>query len=169
MPITQPRMLSLLGAARDYQNSMERFFAVAQETRARVEQGQITVQEGFDLLAISIRPELMLEFPYESPAVIRQELQHFKRESRRNENKARKLRENRAAARLGLPKPQRGDGREHGWKGGKAGGRAQFGLTTEPQAARTANTQPGGTASAPLHGPSAARAGNRARAWAGQP
>lgn len=132
MPITQPRMLSLLGAAQDYQQTMDKLFELVQETRARVESGEITLEQGFNLLAVQIRPELLLQFPYQSPVVIQQEIAHFKREARRNARKAQKLRENRQAARLGLPRPERGDGREHGWKGGRSGGRGQFGLGAVP-------------------------------------
>lgn len=137
MPITQDRMLSLLGAAQDYQNTMERLFALGQETRARVESKEISLEEGFNLLCLTVRPELMLQFPYESPMVIKTESIHFAQNYKRNRNKALKLRENRQAAQLGLPKPYRGDGREHGKRGGRTGGdRKQF-LVAQPQVSRS--------------------------------
>ncbi len=114
MPITQDRMLSLLAAGEDYQQALERYWVVAQSTRQRVAAGQITAQQGFDLLAIETRPEWLLKYPYDSPAVLKLEHLHFKRESKRNKRKAEKARENRAAQHAGELPPDRGDGREFG-------------------------------------------------------
>lgn len=121
MPITQDRMLSLLAAAQDYQDAMNRFFALAESTRLQVEVGSLTLDQGFTTLAISLRPELMLQFPFQSPTVIRLEVAHFTRERKRNERKAEKARENREADRHGLPRPLRGDGGQSGILGGKPG------------------------------------------------
>ena len=114
MPITQERILSLLAAAVDYQQALERYWIIAQSTRQRVGAGQLTPQQGFDLLAIETRPEWLLQHSYDSPAVIKLEQLHFKREAKRNTRKAAKARENRDADKRGEPRPDRGNGREYG-------------------------------------------------------
>lgn len=114
MPITQSRMLSLIGAALDYQQAMDRFFELAQTLRADVQSGGKTEAEAFNILAINLRPELLLNYPLDSPLVIRLEQEHYRRESRRNARKAQKARENKAAAQAGLPPPARGDGSYQG-------------------------------------------------------
>lgn len=133
MPITQSRMLSLLAAAQDYADAMERFWSICTETRNRFQQGEITAAQAVDLMAISIRPELMLQFPYQSPTVLKLEAKHFAMEKRRNERKTEKARENRERAAMGLPPPNRGTGKEHGWKGGsRRGGAPIHPLSIQP-------------------------------------
>lgn len=117
MPIKQDRMLSLLAAARDYQLGLEKFFEMGQDIRGRVANNELTAKQALDLLIPGIRPELLLRFPYESPTVIMLESRHFAKERKRNERKAQKLRENRQAARLGLPRPERGNGAASGPQG----------------------------------------------------
>ncbi len=122
MPITQARMLSLLAAAEDYAQAMNRFARIANITKARVESGQISPESAFDLIAVESLQSL-LEHPMESNTVIKMERFHFNKEAKRNARKAEKMAENRAAKRLNSPKPNRGDG---GYFGRMGAGRGSF-------------------------------------------
>jgi len=131
-------MLSLLAAAQDYQTTFERFFQTIQNTRDLVLTGQLDPSTAIQSLALNARPEFLLQFPYDSPSVIRLEVKHFAKERRRNDRKKQKLRENRVNAAMGLPTPDRGKGGDHGWKGGHGAGTAALNIT--PDISATAGT-----------------------------
>ena len=111
-------MLSLLGAAQDYQLALARLIEEINQQHAKCMSGKITAEQALIYIAINARAGLMLRYPDQSPAVIKLESVHFAREKRRNIRKATKLRENRIADKLGAPRPIRGDGREYGKYGG---------------------------------------------------
>lgn len=125
MPITQARMISLIGAALDYKQALDQLVELVQSARQSPDPG---------LRLLSFAPgahaEFLLKSALQTQLVIALESTHFRRESRRNAKKAANLREDREAERWGLTKPQRGDGGSHGGKG-KARARLP-GLPLEP-------------------------------------
>lgn len=122
MAITQARMLSLLAAAQDFQQALAKITDQCDVIRAQLTSGLITEAEALEQFKLHTIPMLALQFPMESPAIIKLETAHFAREARRNERKAEKARENRAAQRDGLPKPDRGNGAQFGKLGSNSRG-----------------------------------------------
>lgn len=112
MPITQARMISLIGAAQDYQQALARLAERIEQYGLDTERGTISHRQALEILRLESQPHLVLSFPLESPVIIGTEAKHFKLNGRRNARKAANLRENREHEKLGLPKPDRGDGRQ---------------------------------------------------------
>lgn len=108
MPITQPRMLDLLDAAQDYRQAVSQIIAIARDENTRVSTGQTSLKDSFEYLVTNMNPLLLLKEPTKSEITIILEAKHFKKFREQNIRKARKLRENREADRLGEPRPNRG-------------------------------------------------------------
>lgn len=111
MPITQSRVLSILGAAQDYQQAALQIIDFIAQQVDNVQSGKLTAEQAFRLIAIDATPQLILKYPNESEQVLRDELKHFRRHVRENTRKAEKMRINRECDKLGIPRPDRGDGR----------------------------------------------------------
>lgn len=139
MPITQARMLSLLAAAQDYQQAFQTIMEKAEHIRSYLLARQITPEQACEQYEKATLPLLLLQYPYDSPVVLRFESLHFAKEKKRNDRKAAKARENRLADSTGQPRPNRGDGRQYGYLGGpKEVQRQKHQITIEPSIAATA-------------------------------
>lgn len=114
MPITQARMLSVLAAARDYQQALNRVGDYIEQSLLEHEKGRLTIEQCITRILTHSRPSLLLAHPEQSYEVISKETAHFSRERRRNERKAEKLREDRMDKALNRPKRNRGNGAEYG-------------------------------------------------------
>ncbi len=111
MPITQARVLSLLGAGQDYQRGLEKLISLIHGMQAKTDNGRIEPGSALATITAQASTLALLQQPVESPLVIRLEAIHFAKEGRRNVQKTAKARENRMYAAEGLPHPNRGDGR----------------------------------------------------------
>lgn len=107
-------MLSILAAARDYQQALSRISEYIEQTIKDLDQSKLTPEQAVTRIFAHSRPGLLLLHQIKSSEVIHNETVHFTREHKRNERKAEKLREDRINAALGRPKINRGDGREFG-------------------------------------------------------
>lgn len=140
MPITQSRMLSLLAAARDYQQALARVTDYIDQSINDISRGRKTPEQALNSILANSRPGLLLMHPTESPTVLQLETVHFTRERKRNERKAEKARENRMAQYLGVPKPNRGDGREFGRLGSAKSRQVLGAIAPDPTATSPAST-----------------------------
>lgn len=110
MPITQARVLSLLGAAQDYQRALEKLIALAKEMQHKSDNRRIEPGSALATIASQASELALLQYPVESALVIRLEAIHFTKEGRRNLQKTAKSRDNKMHEIEGLPKPNRGKG-----------------------------------------------------------
>ncbi len=107
MPITQSRMIALVSAAQDYKQALDQVCGFITKQHERHTAGQITSDQACELLFSSANAMFLLAQPIESALAIVAEAKHFRVNSRRNERKAEKARENRLAERAGQPRPKR--------------------------------------------------------------
>lgn len=138
MPITQDRMLSLIGAAQDYEQALTGLVETINSFHTRALRGELSVEDALSSLAANSHPGMLLKYPLDTPVVLRIEATHFAREKRRNARKAEKLRENRMADFYNQPRPQRGHGAEHGRKGASGAAAASRQTIVAPSFHKTA-------------------------------
>lgn len=84
MPISQPRMLTLIQAALDYKQALETIEQVVASNTARVRAGAITPAEYIDIISGMVSSYLLLKYPTKSPAAILIEQAHFRRNGKQN-------------------------------------------------------------------------------------
>ena len=95
MAITQLRMMSLIAAARDYQQAFRTACALVREAAENAESPE--VRFALDVLRASINPGA-LEFPEQSPTTIEIEHAHFKRNAGANNRAMLRMRRERGAS-----------------------------------------------------------------------
>ncbi len=107
MAITQTRMMELIKAGFDYKQGLDTLLHLILTQREHLESGRVTPAEVCNVLFPSARIEFLLNNPVQSAVTLISEEKHFRANAKQNQNKARKLRENRAHDRAGMPRPQR--------------------------------------------------------------
>lgn len=107
MPITQSRMHRLIIAAQDYRNAFDMLTNILAQQTEMLRTGERTLQQAWDIVAMSSKPILLLGDPQTSGETIIEEALHYKTTHRLNRRKAQKLRENREADANGLARAKR--------------------------------------------------------------
>lgn len=88
MPITQPRMLSLIAAAQDFRDGLFKLCQTIHAQAYSISQGQKTPSQAMSELTALAMPQYFLDDPLNSAAIVETERKHFQRVAKDNRRAA---------------------------------------------------------------------------------